>query len=224
MKKIILTAVVLFTVAFASAQDKKESTGFGFTEGNVLLEGNFSFNSSTSTDSFNGNDIEEDKLSNLGFNPKVGYFFSDKFAFGVELNVLSGKNENTVFGNPNVVTETKSNGFGAGVFARYYFLDLGQRFKTYTELGLGFGSIKNELNGTEVSKQSGVGLGFDLGINYFVSESFAINFGLANVLSYNSSKIETPSGAENKINQLSGDFNIFRNFFDTPQFGLTFKF
>ena len=224
MKKIFLTAAAIFAFGFANAQEKKESTGFGFTEGNVLIEGNLSFGSSTETDSFNSNDFEEVKESNMSFNPKVGYFFSDKFAFGVELNVLSGKTEETVFGNPNVVTEEKQNGIGAGVFARYYFLNLGQRFKTYTEASLGFGSIKSELNGTETSNVSGLGLNFDLGINYFVTDNIAINFGLANVLGYNSTKVEFPNGGEVKSNELSGNFNIFRNFFETPTFGLTFKF
>ncbi|WP_395053080.1 OmpA family protein [Flavobacterium sp.] len=224
MKKIFLTAAAVFAFGFANAQEKKESTGFGFTEGNVLVEGNLSFGSGTTTDSFNGNDNEEVKESNLSFNPKVGYFFSDKFAFGVELNVLSGKTEETIFGTPNVVVEEKQNGFGAGVFARYYFLNLGQRFKTYTEASLGFASIKNEVNGTETSKGSGLGLNFDLGINYFVTENIAINFGLANVLGYNSAKIETPAGQEVKVNELSGNLNLFKNFFETPTFGLTFKF
>ncbi len=224
MKKIFLTAVAVFAFGFANAQDKKESSGFGFSEGNVLVEGNLSFGSGTVTDSFNGIDDDEVKNSSLSFNPKVGYFFSDKFAFGVELNVGSSKNETTVFGSPNVVTETKGSTFGAGVFARYYFLDLGQRFKTYTEAGLGFGSIKNETNGTETSKGSGLGLNFDLGINYFVTENIAINFGLANVLGYNSFKVETPSGDERKSSGLSGNLNLFKNFFETPTFGLTFKF
>lgn len=224
MKKIILTVAAVFAFGFANAQDKKETKGFGFSEGNIMLEGNLGFSSSTSTDSFNGNDTAEEKLSSFNFNPKVGYFFSDKFAFGVELNLLSGKEENTAFGTPNVVTEDKINGFGAGVFARYYFLNLGERFKTYTEAGLGFNSAKAERNGTETGKANGFGLGIDLGINYFVTENFAINFGLSDVLSYNSAKSEDPAGNETKANEFNGNFNVFNNFFDTPQFGLTYKF
>ncbi|TWI09278.1 outer membrane protein, partial [Flavobacterium cauense R2A-7] len=114
--------------------------------------------------------------------------------------------------------------FGAGVFARYYFLDLGQRFKTYAEAGLGFGSQKWETNGTETRKDSNFGLGIDLGMNYFVTEKMAINFGLANVLGFNSGKSEFPGGGETKSSSVNGNFNVFNNFFDTPTFGLTYKF
>jgi outer membrane protein len=223
MKKVLLTAVAVFSLTFVNAQEE-EKAGFGFSKGNMFLEGNLSFGSSTSTDSFNGTDDEENKNSNLSFTPKFGYFISDKLALGAELMVGNTKNENTQFGTPNVVTENTSSTFGAGVFARYYFLDLGQRFKTFTEVGLGFGSSTNETNGTETSSSNGFGLGVDLGINYFVTEKMAITFGLNNVLAFNSNKTETPGGFENKSNGFSGNLNTFNNFFDTPSFGLLYKF
>ncbi len=224
MKKVLLTAVAVFSLTFVNAQEE-EKAGFGFSKGNMFLEGNLSFGSSKSTDSFKGTDIEENKNSNLSFTPKFGYFISDKLALGAELSIGSSKNENTDFTtSPNVVTENTTNNFGAGVFARYYFLDLGQRFKTFTEVGVGFGSAKNETNGTETSSSNGFGLGVDLGINYFVTEKMAITFGLNNVLAFNSSKSETPAGAETKSNGLSGNLNSFNNFFDTPSFGLLYKF
>ena len=225
MKKVLLTAVAVFSLTFVNAQEEKETKGFGFAQGNMFLEGNISFGSSTSTDSFGGTDIEENKNSNFNFNPKFGYFISDKLALGAELGLGSTKNENTDFTTtPNVVTENTTNSFNAGVFARYYFLDLGQRFKTFTEVGLGFGSATNETNGTETSSANGFGLGVDLGINYFVTENMAISFGLNNVLAFNSFTAETPAGAETKSNSFSGDFNTFNNFFDTPTFGLLYKF
>ncbi|KGO78575.1 hypothetical protein Q762_15155, partial [Flavobacterium cauense R2A-7] len=154
------------------------------------------------------------------FNPKAGYFLTDKIAVGVELNLASGKTEVTdMTVTPNVTNEGKTNSFGAGVFARYYFLDLGQRFKTYAEAGLGFGSQKWETNGTETRKDSNFGLGIDLGMNYFVTEKMAINFGLANVLGFNSGKSEFPGGGETKSSSVNGNFNVFNNFFDTPTFG-----
>ncbi len=206
----------VLALATANAQEKKESKGFGFSEGNIIIEGNLSFGSST-----NDNGTTEVKNNNFTFSPKVGYFLSDKLALGVELGVGSGKEETTV---GNVSTEDKTNSFNAGVFARYYFLDLGQRFKTYTEAGLGFGSGKSETDGTENYKDNNFGIGIDLGINYFVTEKFAINFGLNNVLSYNSNKREFPGGGETKSNSFNGNLNVFNNFFNTPSFGLTWKF
>lgn len=223
MKKVLLTAVAVFSLTFVNAQEE-ETKGFGFSKGNMFLEGNIGFSSNKETNSDNTGDLDETKTSSLNFNPKFGYFISDKLALGAELSVGSGKSEVTVFGTPNVTTENTNNGFGAGVFARYYFLDLGQRFKTYAEAGLGFGSRTFETNGTETRKDSNFGLGFDLGMNYFVTEKMAINFGLANVLGFNSNKSEFPGGGETTNNGINGNINIFNNFFDTPTFGLTYKF
>lgn len=222
MKKVLLTAVAVFSLTFVNAQEE-EKAGFGFSKGNMFLEGNLSFSSEKDTDSDNTGDLSEVKSNKFNFNPKFGYFISDKLALGAEVSVGSGKDETTVF-NPTVTSETTNSTFGAGVFARYYFLDLGQRFKTYAEAGLDFGSTTDEVNGTEVNKDTRFGLNFDLGINYFVTEKMAINFGLANVLGYNSTKSEQPGGDEQTNNNLSGNFNVFQNFFDTPTFGLTYKF
>lgn len=223
MKKIIFTVAAIFAFGFANAQEKKESTGFGFSKGNIMLEGNLGFSSGTTTNSVSGVDTNETKGSSLDFNPKVGYFLSDKVALGIELGIGSTKSEVTTFG-PTVTNENKSNSFDGGVFARYYFLNLGERFKTYAEAGLGFGSEKFETNGVETRKDSSIDFGVDLGINYFLTNRFAINFGLTNLLGFSSSKSEFPSGAETNSNGFNGNLNVFNNFFDTAQFGLTYKF
>lgn len=222
MKKVLLSAIAVFSLTLANAQE--ESKGFGFSKGNMFLEGNISFSSSSDMETFKGQDIEEDKNSSMNFSPKFGYFMSDKLALGAELFVGNSKNENTVFGTPNVVNETKSSSFGAGVFARYYFLELGQRFKTFTEVGAGFGSSKNEMNGTETGTGNSFGIGVDLGMNYFVTEKMAITFGLSNVLSFSNNKSENPAGTEMNSTSMNGNINSFRNFFDTPTFGLLYKF
>jgi len=228
MKKVLLTAAALFAFGFANAQDAtttEEAKPFGFSKGNIFLEGQLSFNSNKETNSALGTTTDEVKSSEFTFTPKVGYFISDKFAVGVELGVMSGKETTTDFTVvPTDVTEQKMNGFGAGVFARYYFLELGQRFKTYTEFGMGFASSKTDVDGIETEKTNSFGAGLDLGMNYFITKRFAISFGLSNVLSFNSSKTKMPLGAESKSNEFNGDLNVFNNFFDTPTFGLVYKF
>lgn len=202
MKKVLLSAVALVAFTFANAQE--ESKGFGFSKGNVIVEGNLMLNSTNDKNT-------EVKTNNFEFNPKVGYFLSDKFAVGVELGIGSFKEK-------TVGTETdKNSNFDAGVFGRYYFLDLGQRFKTYAEAGLGMTSGKE---GLAAVKYSGFNAGASLGINYFVSESFAINFGLTDILSYNSTKKD---GAKN-VSEFNANVNVFDNFFTTAKFGLTYKF
>ena len=210
MKKIILSAVALIAFGFANAQDATtvatDAPAFGFTEGDILLEGNLSFSSTNDKNT-------ETKTNDISFNPKAGYMVTENLAIGIEVNVGSGKTE--VDG-----TEVdKSSNFGAGAFARLYFLPLGERFKPYAEVGAGFNSSKSGLDEAEV-KANGFGIGLDLGINYFVTPRIAINFGLANVLSYNSSKVEDAEA----VTSFNADANVFNNFFNTPTFGLTFKF
>lgn len=215
MKKVLLSAIAVFSLTFANAQEE-EKKGFGFGQGDVLVEGNLSF--SSNKDEAGTTEVKNNSFS---FSPKVGYMLTDKVALGAELMVGSGKQETTT---PGGSTEDTQNSFGAGVFARYYFLDLGERFKTYAEAGLDFGSTKDETDGVENFTESRFGLGIDLGMNYFVTERFAINFGLNNVIGFSSEKTEVPGGGESKSNGFNGNLNTFNNFFDTPVFGLTWKF
>lgn len=234
MKKLLLiAAVAVFGLSSVNAQEAKEETTFGFEEGNILLEGNLGFNTDKSTYSDNTGDLFEEKTSSFNFNPKAGYFISDDFVVGLELYVASSTSENTLIGTPNFVTEEKGNSIGVGVFARYYFLELGKRFKTYGEFGVGFNSEKYETSQTgapsliQDNEFTGIGTGLGLGINYFISDRFAINFGLADLLSFSTGTEKdnlNTNGEEINTSTLSGNFNVFNNFFNTAQFGLTYKF
>lgn len=204
MKKVILSAMAVFALSFANAQ---EGESFGFSEGNIIVEGNIGFGSTNDKNT-------ETKTSGFNFNPKAGYFISDDLAIGLELGFGSNKAE--VAG-----TEvSKSSSVGIGAFARYYFLDLGARFKTYGEFGVGYNTENFKTPGDYKINTLGVGAG--LGINYFVTDNIAINFGLTNILSYSSAKADVDGAeAENEFNFGFGQFN---NFFETATFGMTFKF
>jgi len=204
MKKVLFTAVAVLGFTFANAQE--EATTFGFAEGDVFVEGNLGFSSTN-------NKNTEIKTNSFEFNPKAGYFLTEKLAVGVELMVGSYKEQ---FSGTDL---RKESNFGAGVFARYYFLDLGERFKTYAEAGLGFASGKDEFFPGE-AKYSGVGAGAGLGIQYFATSNIAINFGLSDVLSYTSVKED---GSKN-VSEFNANLNVFNNFFAAAQFGVTYKF
>ena len=214
MKKLVFTAAIA-VLGFTSvnAQDEMTTIG-GFEEGDVFVEGNFGFGSTNDKNT-------EFKTSSFDFNPKVGYLISDDLAVGVQLMVGSDKEETTVAGT---TTETKASNFGAGVFARYYFLELGKRFQTYGEFGVGFDSAKFDdgVDATDDLKSNGLGAGLGLGMNYFVTENLAINFGLSDILSYGSVKADV-DGAE-AVSSFNGNLNVFNNFFQTAQFGATWKF
>lgn len=204
MKKVFLAAFAA-VVSLSSANAQEGEATYGFEKGNIIVEGNLNF--------YSENDKNTDvKTSSFNFSPRVGYFITNDLAIGVQLDLGTSKVEQN--GN-----EAKANTFGATAFARYYFLDLGQRFKTYGEFGLGFASTKEEMNGTDL-KSSGFGAGLGLGVNYFVTEKVAINFGLSDILSYYSFK---PDGGK-AISEFNGNINVFNNFFETAQFGLTYKF
>lgn len=209
MKKLVLVAT-LVVFGFSNLAAQEEDSMFNFANSDIFLEGNLGYSS------LNDKNTEE-KSSQFNFNPKVGYFLSEDFAIGVQLGLGSSKLTDDL-----ADTEVTNSRFNAGVFGRYYFLDLGKRFKTFTELGLNYNSTKNEIDGVDDDfKTNGFGAGVGLGINYFVKENIAITFGLSDVLSYRTNKVDA-EGAES-VSQLNANVNVFNNFFETAQFGLLFK-
>lgn len=211
MKKIFLSLAVLATGVTVQAQE-----GFGFKEGDILLEGSLQLNSAKESIEIEGvnNSIKE---STTLFTPKAGYFINDQFVLGIELGIGAYKQVQEAGSTEKEVT---SNGFYAGVFGRYYFLDLGQRFKTYSELGAGMTNSKYTDVAGNVSKTSGFGAGLGLGINYFVTPKIAINFGLSDLLHFSTEKDKDTNV---KTDEFGANINIFDNFFTTASFGLTFK-
>ncbi len=199
MKKILLSALAVFAFGVANAQEG----GFGFSKGDVIVEGNLSV---TSNSVSNGNSTTT--TTSYAFRPVGGYFITDKFAVGLGLNIASEKGSGS----------DETNTFGVKAAGRYYFLDLGQRFKVYGEAGLGFDSVSTKPGD---KKQTNIGLGAGLGVNYFLTNSLAINFGLTDVFTVKNEKVKDVDGSTTTVNF---KVNEFSNFFTTPTFGLTFKF
>ncbi|WP_017256779.1 outer membrane beta-barrel protein [Pedobacter arcticus] len=206
MKRLFIALTVIAGLSFsANAQE------FGFKKGDILVEGNVGFNSSD-------NKNAEVKTNEFNFSPKAGFFLSDKVAVGVALNIASDKTENYSTGG----TTTKTSGLGFGVFGRYYFLELGKRFKTYTEAGLGYSTSKTEVGGTTGPKTNTIDFNLGVGVNYFVTERLALNVGLTNLINVGSSKVDV-SGAKATTSygvQVGGINNIL----NAATFGLAYKF
>lgn len=214
MKKFLLTLTAVAGLTAAS-----QAQEFGFEKGNFIVEGNL-----TTT---NTNDkATKAKTSLLNFNPKAGYFVTDKIAVGVDF--AFGQDKKTTYAGDIKTVATDKN-FGVGAFGRYYFLEVGSRFKTYTEVGVGYA---NEKNGekkvgdvkTDAVKVNGFGANAGIGANFFLTEKIAVNFAFANVLSFKSSKVDV-DGAKAQT-EFNTNVNVFNNFFDNEnvKFGLTFKF
>jgi len=202
MKKIVLSVAAVFAFGFAAqAQDKP---AFGFEQGNVFVEGNIKVNSKNDRNS-------EVKTNEFKFNPKVGYFLNDKFAVGASFEVGNDK-----ITNPNTA-DVKGNNFYGGVFGRYYFLELGNRFKTYTEANVGYDSGK-----VADVKFDGIRAGLNLGFNYFLTDKVAVTFNLTDLVSYKSLKQDL-DGAKS-VSEFDANINVFNNIFNNATFGLVYKF
>ena len=213
MKKIVLSVAAVFAFGFANAQEV-ENSNFGFSKGDIVVEGALQFGTTNDKNT-------EIKTSNLGFTPKAGLFVTDKTMVGVELGIGSAKTTNDILN-----TEVKSNSMSIGVFGRYYFLELGERFKTYGELGLGYQTAKGEVStplGTVKDNDvNTIGVGLSVGMNYFLTPNMAVSFTLADVLSYGTSKVDA-EGAKAQT-EFNGNLNVLNNIFATPTIGLMYKF
>jgi len=211
MKKLLLSLTVIAGLTLAANAQE-----FGFKQGDIILEGNIGFNST------NDKDVEE-KESSFSFTPKVGYFVTDKIAVGVQLGFSSAKQEDYGTGSESI---DKANAFGVGVFGRYYFLELGKRFKTYAEAGLGYATSKSETEagGTTVEDPKVNTLGFNVGVgaNYFITERLSLNVGLTNLINFGTSKVDV-DGAES-VSNFGAQVGQVNNVFDMATFGLAFKF
>lgn len=224
MKKQILTLLAVVSLGYVAQaqtivqveevqyQSQTEKPSYGFSQGNIFVEGSLGYSTT---------DDKADQVKGHKFNltPQVGYFFTDKLAAGVYFDLNTSKDDD-YSGAKNI---TKTNNFNIGIFGRYYFLELGQRFKFYGQANVGYAHAKTtyELGTTKFdAKGSGVNAGLDLGVNYFVTKNIAVNFAFADLVDYTTTK---PKGGKAQ-NDVNVEINSFKNFFDTPRFGLTFVF
>ncbi len=165
MKKLILTAVAVFSLAFANAQD-----GEGFAKGDVFVSGSFGYNSQTVGDS---------KITSFEIVPRVGYFVSEAISIGARLGYTTSKRDIPF------TDEVKTNIFNVGVFGRYYFTP-SSKFSIFGEAGFEYLNINSDIGVTE-SKTDGFGINVGPGVSYFLSDHFALE-AFWGALGYSTSK------------------------------------
>lgn len=199
MKKVLLSLAAVFAFGLANAQETESN---GFAKGDVFLSGTVGFSSESTGDA---------KTTGFNIAPSAGYFVNENIAVGLSLGYNSLKNE--VPSNP-VTSESKYTSFGVGAFGRYYFTP-GNSFSLFGQLGVGYESGKLEQNSDE-SKTDSFNIGVAPGINYFVSEHFALEatFG---ILGYSTSKPDF-DGADS-TNSFDFGLNL-----DNINFGIVYKF
>ncbi|PRD56001.1 hypothetical protein C5749_01535 [Sphingobacterium gobiense] len=186
---------------------------FNFQKGDILLEGNAGLYFTKRKGDW------QSKSTSLTLNPKVGYLLTEKFALGIDLGY--GLYKNILPGERSSDSKTQSYRFGA--FGRYYFLELGKRFKTYTEgaVSYGFTNYDNYAN-FDYDKLDSYAASAGIGANFFITRKVAIGYSFANLISYTIAKPDMPD-ADN-VSRLNVNVNSFHNFFESGQFSLTFKF
>ena len=207
MKKIILSVVAVMAFGFANAQDKKEG-GAGLAKGNLVLTGDFNYQSSTTGDV---------KSSVLTVAPGVGYMLSDKLMLAGSIGIGSGT---VSIGEGD---DAKVSAFGLNAGVRYFFTPA-DNFSLFLGGQLGYGSTTTNVgigeDGEEVFleddlKTTTISLTVPVGLHYFVSDNFAITTTWGG-LGYSSSKPDF-DGAD-ATNTLSLGLNM-----SNVSFGLLYK-
>ena len=215
LKKILLLVAVIVGITFtATAQE------FSFKKNDIIIEGGLIYSVKDNKDN-----VAKDYF--VSFIPVIGYFVSDKIVFGLSGGITNSKLTLTV-GPENDLKELVSSNkqFIFSTFGRYYFLELGSRFKTYAGLNLNYFNAKPKSiidnNVANIPKIEGYGASASLGMNYFLTKRFAVNFNLGEIVGFRSVK----SGEESATlyQELSSNINVFGNFFEQSTFGLTYKF
>jgi hypothetical protein len=125
MKKVLFSLALLVAGSAAFAQVNK---------GQWLVGGNVGFNTEKRADA--NNDFRE---TSFNVSPNAGYFFADRIAGGLRINLESSK----VKGAEDGFTI-----FTAAPFVRYYFLPAIQKVNVLADASYGFGSLSNGKRGS----------------------------------------------------------------------------
>ncbi len=152
MKKIFVLGFICITFQF-NAQENSTANDFGFDQKDLFVTGTISFFSTDSnTDGFSVNE-------RFGVDASLGRFFTDHIAAGISAGFSVQNNG-----------ERTNNSYNIGVFGRYYATPE-NRFSLFGELS----AIYANSEGITPSLASyGYALTIAPGINYFLSDAFAL--------------------------------------------------
>ncbi|MES2629969.1 MAG: hypothetical protein V4616_13480 [Bacteroidota bacterium] len=177
MKKSLLIIAVALTTAIASKAQ--------VAAGNFVLTGGIGFSSDKD------DTPAEPRTNTFFFTPKFGYFFTDRLAAGILLNVNNSSTKTIAFvpvpgppaGFNTISTTSDLTSVTGGVFGRYY-VPINESFFFWGELDLLFGSqkvsttVRNEDTNAETttSVKGGVmDIALIPGFSYFPSTRYSID-------------------------------------------------
>jgi hypothetical protein len=199
MNRILLTLCIILISVFANAQFKK---------GDILLGGNLSFGTGTSSDTVKGN------TGNIGIS--IGKAVNESGVVGVYVGFQATSQNNYYY--ENLPLDYHSNSYLAGIFYRKY-RSLGKNFFLFgqgsaffawsTQSGKNVNGVKN-LEGS----QTGVGVNIFPGFAYRVSKNFFLELSIPNVFyaQYNTAKTTFESVNQNDYKTFSVGTNLGAGF------------
>lgn len=179
MKTIILFFFIVFAITMTSNAQ--------ITKGNWLVGGD-AFGSST-TYKYQANEDSEagtDRIYEIRINPNIGYFFIDKLAGGLQVNLFF--NDFDASNGQGL----KNHGYGLGPFVRYYFLNQEKRINVFAQANYSvrFGEKYQKDNAIDAS-----GYGLQAGTVLFFNQSV----GLELSLKYTSITIKSDDSKTNNL-------------------------
>lgn len=146
MKKVLFAALTTIAVQGVFAQVNKGQWLVGGTAG------------------FESHKRGEIKATEFTFSPNAGYFFIDKLAGGLRVDLTSVKYKGE---------DDASSEFLVAPFVRYYFLDAAQKVNLFADASYGFGSVKSD---GESASQNGFAV--SAGPAIFLSPNTALELAL----------------------------------------------
>ncbi len=143
------------------------------TKGNFLLGGNLSFEYSKHTE-------EEEGISQLTLKPDGGYFFMDRIAAGLHVDMSLTGNRGDKYVTLMV-----------GPFIRYYFLPEAKKINVLAEADFMFGSEKY----SGISSEGKTAIGLSAGPVFFISPQV----GMETLLNWHTLKYANDEGRINSL-------------------------
>ncbi len=200
MKRILLLFAI--TIASITTPNAQEDDAYGFSKGDTYITGLVNFNTVKQGDV---------KTTNFSFQPSLGYFVSDNIALRGSL-IIGSSNTNA----PAPTFTSDNTRYGGSIGASYFFTP-SNRFSFLLSLQGSYEHITAEVsNIPDDIKINTFGIAFTPGVNYFLSENFALT-ATTGALSYVTSKQDT-AGAD-RFSQFGLNFDL-----SNISFGATYKF
>ena len=157
MKKIVLSAALIATGIFATAQ-----------KNTILVAGEVGY--ATSNEKTSGYDYDTDQLT---LNPKIGYQFNDHMTIGAEWNFQEGTTD-------TAAGEAYDQDQKIGGFLRYS-MPLNNTFSAFADLGTGYQYVANNLNGVEQSAADGIYASLTPALFINMKNGFGLNFNIGGI-------------------------------------------